>query len=169
MAPPPTGPILPHSRGEKSSYNTVVDKIEICLHPIQQYYCPNPNEVDKWQYKYFLQLKYFWFLLEMFVWIYENIGRRMPDILMFPSTSHLMKICSQAIMAKGFRGVSTTHSRNSAVFKREKSVDIFGVKSCCPSSIPSRPLQIYLTSRPFPIDHTQPPLCTAHLVLRAAF
>lgn len=167
MAPPPTGPILQHS-GEKSSYRPmeVILPAEFCLHPIRQY-CPSPNEVDKWQYKYFLQLKYFWFLLEMFVWIYENIGRPMPDILMFPSTSHLMKICSQAIMAKGFRGVST---RNSAVFKIEKSVDIFGVKSCCPSSIPSRPLQIYLTSRPFPIDHTQPsPRCTAHLVLRAAF
>ena len=44
---------------------------EICLHPIQQYYCPNPNEVDevdKRQYKYFPQLKNFWFqvILEMF-------------------------------------------------------------------------------------------------------
>ena len=29
------------------------------------------------------------------------------DILMFLATSHLMKICSQAIMAKGFRGEST--------------------------------------------------------------
>ena len=77
---------------------------------------------------------------------------------MFPTTSHLMKICSQAIMARGSSGVSspqlTKNTTEGKVVWQRLKVDIL-VKSCCPTtSIPSRPVQIYLTSRPFPIDHT---------------